>query len=91
MKQRQFSQEQIIGILHLADQGEQTVAAICRAQEYTNISGGLNPGKHVTRSHAKSRAHRASPTNIVPSRYIHVCLVFHAWRWLGALRGKSFP
>lgn len=38
MKHVQISQEQIIGILHLADQGEQTVAAICRAQGITETT-----------------------------------------------------
>ncbi|HEU5347088.1 MAG TPA: transposase [Ktedonobacterales bacterium] len=38
MKHGQISQEQIIGILHLADQGEQTVAAICRAQGITETT-----------------------------------------------------
>ena len=38
MKHGQISQEQIIGILHLADQGEQTVAAICRAQSITETT-----------------------------------------------------
>lgn len=30
MKQGQFSQEQIISILHQAEKGEQTIQAICR-------------------------------------------------------------
>lgn len=38
MKQGQISQEQIIGILHLAEQGEQTVAAICRAYGITETT-----------------------------------------------------
>lgn len=32
MKQSKFTEEQIVNILRLADKGEQTVAAICRAQ-----------------------------------------------------------
>ncbi len=32
MKQGQFSQEQIIGILHQAEAGEKPISEICRAQ-----------------------------------------------------------
>lgn len=38
MKQGQFSQEQIIGMLQLAERGEQTVAAICRAHGITETT-----------------------------------------------------
>ena len=32
MKKSKFSEEQIIGILHEAEKGEQTISALCRAQ-----------------------------------------------------------
>lgn len=35
MKRNQFSQEQIITILHQADKGEQTIAEICREHAIT--------------------------------------------------------
>lgn len=38
MKQGQFSQEQIIGMLQLAERGEQTVGAICRAHGITETT-----------------------------------------------------
>jgi putative transposase len=38
MKQGQISQEQIIRILQLAERGEQTVAAICRAHGITETT-----------------------------------------------------
>jgi len=50
MKQGQFSQEQIVGILQQAERGEQTIQAICREHMITEttfyrwrrIYGGMN-------------------------------------------------
>jgi putative transposase len=38
MKQGQFSQEQIIAILHQAEKGEQTIQAICREHAITETT-----------------------------------------------------
>jgi len=38
MKQGQFSQEQIIAILHQAEKGEQTIQAICREHNLTETT-----------------------------------------------------
>lgn len=38
MKQGQFSQEQIVAILHQAEKGEQTIQAICRHHGLTETT-----------------------------------------------------
>lgn len=38
MKQGQFSQEQIVAILHQAEKGEQTIQAICREHGITETT-----------------------------------------------------
>ena len=38
MKQGQFSQEQIVGILHQAEKGEKTIQAICREHGLTETT-----------------------------------------------------
>jgi putative transposase len=38
MKQGQFSQEQIVAILHQAEKGEQTIQAICREHAITETT-----------------------------------------------------
>lgn len=38
MKQGQFSQEQIVAILHQAERGEQTIQAICREHNLTETT-----------------------------------------------------
>lgn len=38
MKRGQFSQEQIIAILHQAEKGEQTIQAICREHSITETT-----------------------------------------------------
>lgn len=38
MKQGQFSQEQIIAILHQAEKGEQTIQALCREHNITETT-----------------------------------------------------
>ena len=38
MKRRQFSQEQIVAILHEAERGEKTIATLCRNKGITEVT-----------------------------------------------------
>jgi putative transposase len=53
MKQGQFSQEQIIGILHQAEKGETTIQALCKEHGISEVTfyrwrkayGGMTPSE----------------------------------------------
>ena len=79
MKRGQFSQEQIVAILHQAERGEQTIQAICREHSITEVTfyrwrkayGGMT----VSEASRLKELERRTPAS-------SVCWPSATWRWM---------